>query len=145
MTADELDDLRRRRYNATVASLTLVNSDLMVMRVRPDFQRPAHKPGQYCTLGLGNWERRTEGCQAETLSPEDEVKVVRRAYSISCPMLTQSGELLNIAETDWLEFYIVLVRENADGRVPALTPRLFTRRAGDRIQVGERITGHYTL
>jgi ferredoxin--NADP+ reductase len=52
---------------------------------------------------------------------------------------------MRLEENDWLEFYIVLVRENLDGRVPALTPRLFTLQEGDRIQIGERITGHYTL
>jgi ferredoxin--NADP+ reductase len=52
---------------------------------------------------------------------------------------------MKLEENDWLEFYIVLVRENPDGRVPALTPRLFTLQEGDRIQIGERITGHYTL
>ena len=29
--------------------------------------------------------------------------------------------------------------------MPALTPRLFALKEGDRIQLGERITGHYTL
>jgi ferredoxin--NADP+ reductase len=53
--------------------------------------------------------------------------------------------LYDLAGTDWVEFYIVLVRENPDGRVPALTPRLFALKEGDRIQIGERITGHYTL
>ena len=52
---------------------------------------------------------------------------------------------MELAENDCLEFYIVLVRENPDGRVPALTPRLFALREGDRINVGEKIAGHYTL
>jgi ferredoxin--NADP+ reductase len=60
-------------------------------------------------------------------------------------MLDDSGSLLNIEKTDFLEFYIVLVRENLDGRPPALTPRLFMLNAGDRISIGEKITGHYTL
>jgi ferredoxin--NADP+ reductase len=145
MTAEEIDEHRRRRYNATVVSLHLLNPDLMVIRVRPDFPRPDHVPGQYCTLGLGYWERRTEGCQAETLAPGDEAKVVRRAYSISSTVCDKHGDLLRLEDTDWLEFYIVLVRENQDGRVPALTPRLFALQEGDRIQLGERITGHYTL
>ncbi|MFM8275114.1 MAG: ferredoxin--NADP reductase [Gemmata sp.] len=145
MTAEEVHELRLRRYNATVAYQQLLNPDLMVMRVRPDFARSPHHPGQYCTLGLGYWERRTEGCQEETLSAADLTKVVRRAYSISSSILSSPGRLMRVEETDWLEFYIVLVRENADGRVPALTPRLFALREGDRIQLGERITGHYTL
>jgi ferredoxin/flavodoxin---NADP+ reductase len=145
MTAEEITELRARRYNATAVSLKLVNPDLMILRVRPDFPRPEHRPGQYCTLGLGYWERRTEGCQEEALAPGDETKVVRRAYSISCSIYSEPGRLMRLDENDWLEFYIVLVRENLDGRCPALTPRLFALQEGDRLQLGERITGHYTL
>lgn len=145
MTAEEVADLRQRRYNATVVSLQLLNPDLMVLRVKPDFPRPPHHAGQYCTLGLGYWEPRVADCQVEALAAGEESKVVRRAYSISCSVLNESGRLMRLEENDWLEFYIVLVRENPDGRVPALTPRLFALREGDRIQIGERITGHYTL
>jgi len=145
MTAEEVAELRQRRYNATVVSLKFLNPDLMVVRVKPDFARPIHHPGQYCTLGLGYWEPRVAGCQVEALAPSDESKVVRRAYSISCSVLNEDGRLMRLEENDWLEFYIVLVRENQDGRVPALTPRLFALNAGDRIQIGERVTGHYTL
>jgi ferredoxin--NADP+ reductase len=146
MTPETIADLRRRRYNATVASLAKPNPDLMVMRVRPDFPKPAHRAGQYTTLGLGAWEPRFPGCQAETLKPGDESKVIRRAYSLSCSVLDDHGQLLDLPATDWLEFYIVLVRETADPEhPPALTPRLFMLRDGDRLQVGERITGHFTL
>jgi ferredoxin--NADP+ reductase len=145
MTAEEMADLRRRRYNATAVYLRLLNPDLMILRVKPDFPRPAHVPGQYCTLGLGYWERRTEACQVETLPPGEETKVVRRAYSISCSIYAEPGHLMRLEDNDWLEFYIVLVRENPDGRVPALTPRLFALQEGDRLQLGERITGHFTL
>lgn len=145
MSPDEIAELRARRYNGTVEYLQKLHSDLMVMRVRPDFLRPAHDPGQYCTLGLGYWEPRVEGCQVETLKPEELTKVVRRAYSISCSVESAPGKLLDLPATDWLEFYIVLVRENLDGRVPALTPRLFALKEGDRIQIGEKVAGHYTL
>ena len=145
MSPEEIAELRSKRYNGTVAHLKKLHSDLMVLRVKPDFVRPAHKPGQYCSLGLGNWEGRTEGCQVETLPAADLAKVVRRAYSISCSIQNESGELLDVASTDYLEFYIVLVRENADGRVPALTPRLFNLKEGDRLNIGEKITGMYTL
>ena len=48
-------------------------------------------------------------------------------------------------ETKAIGIDIVLVRENPDGRVPALTPRLFTLEVGDRIALGEKIAGHFTL
>lgn len=145
MTPEELAELRSRRYNATVVYLQKVHSDLLVMRVKPDFPRPAHQAGQYCTLGLGFWEPRVEGCQVEDLKPDELTKVVRRAYSISCSVEQEPGKLYDPAASDWLEFYIVLVRENTDGRVPALTPRLFALKEGDRIQIGEKVAGHYTL
>jgi ferredoxin--NADP+ reductase len=146
MTPDEIADHRRRRYNATVVAMRKTHSDLMVMRVRPDFQRPTHRAGQYCTLGLGMWEPRFPGCQDEMRKAGDEGKVVRRAYSLSCSVIGDDGGLLDLDATDWLEFYIVLVRENDDpARAPGLTPRLFMLREGDRLQVGERITGHFTL
>src|SRR5262245_30267299 len=113
MTADEIAALRQKHYNATVADLRFAHSDLMVVRVRPDYALPPHKPGQYCTLGLGEWEARTPECQVETLKPEDWVKLVRRAYSIGCSILDEQGNLLDAAKTGWLEFYIVLVRESA--------------------------------
>jgi ferredoxin--NADP+ reductase len=53
--------------------------------------------------------------------------------------------LLNIEQTDWLEFYIVLVRKSGKAQAPVLTPRLFLLREGDRLFLGEKITGHYNL
>ena len=144
MTPEEIAALRRRRYNGTVVHLHRVHSDLMVMRVRPDFPRPPHQPGQYASLGLGYWEPRVEGCQEEHLKPEDLTKLVRRSYSISCSIYDEYGKLRELVGDDWLEFYIVLVRENLDGRVPALTPRLFALREGDRLNIGEKIVGHFT-
>jgi ferredoxin--NADP+ reductase len=145
MSPEETADLRRKLYNATVIMLRRAHPDLMILRVRPDFERPAHKPGQYSTLGMGYWEPRHPGCQPETLSPQDEKKLARRAYSISCSVLSDTGELSDPDRTNSLEFYIVLVRDTGREQAPALTPRLFMLREGDRLAVGEKITGNYTL
>jgi ferredoxin/flavodoxin---NADP+ reductase len=145
MTPEQIAELRKTRYNASVASLRKVHSDLLIMRVRPDAPRPPHRPGQYTTLGLGFWEPRFPGCQAEQLGPNDEAKLARRSYSISCPVLADGGGLLDLARTDWLEFYIVLVRDTGKEQAPVLTPRLFMLQEGDRLHLGEKITGHYTL
>ncbi len=145
MLPEQMAESRAKRYNGTVVSVRKTHSDLMILRVKSDFPRPPHLPGQYCTLGLGNWEPRMPGCQDENLKPEDEAKVTRRAYSISCSMADEQGRVLDVAGLDYLEFYVVLVRENPDGRPPALTPRLFMLNPGDRIAVGEKIAGHYTL
>src|SRR5262245_59433706 len=87
MTPEEIATLRTRRYNATVTFLRKPNPELMIFRVQPDFPIPQHLPGQYTSLGLGNWEPRYPGSQDEDLSPADEAKLVRRAYSISCPII----------------------------------------------------------
>jgi len=144
MTNDEIADLRKLRYNSTVVHLDRIHPDLMVLRVKPDFPRPAYLAGQYCALGLGNWEERVEGCQAESLKPEDLPKLTRRSYSISSSIYQRPGQLRDMAQDDFVEFYIVLVRENFDGRVPALTPRLFALAPGSRLSMGEKIVGHFT-
>lgn len=144
MTPAEWASLRQKHYNATVVYLQKPNPDLMILRVRPDFPVPAHKPGQYSTLGLGQWEPRAPDCQEELPKPEDERKLIRRAYSLSCSILDERGGLFDMSRTGWLEFYIVLVRQS-DQRPPALTPRLFTLNEGDRLFLGEKIAGHFTL
>lgn len=146
LSPEQIAEVRAARYNATVTRLQLIHSDLMVVRVKPDFPRPQYLAGQYCTLGLANFEPRVDGCQAETLKPDDLTKLVRRSYSISHGLYADgTDQIRDEAADDWLEFYIVLVRENLDGRVPALTPRLFALKEGDRLQVGEKIVGHFTL
>src|ERR1700730_1076725 len=124
MTPEEIAQLRNKKYNATVLRLLKVHTDLLVMRIRPDLPRPPHKPGQYCVLGLGFWEPRLPGCQEETLAPGDEKKLARRSYSISCSVLDDGGDLLDRTNVNWLEFYIVLVRDTGKPQAPALTTPL---------------------
>lgn len=143
MSTDEIAELRTKHYNAMVDSIKLPNEDLMVLRVRPDAGVQPHRAGQYSTLGMGYWEPRAPGCQPETLKLGDERKLIRRAYSISSSILDDDGKLPDRANKDWLEFYIVLVRQAEQS--PALTPRLFTLGQGSRVFVGEKIAGHYTL
>jgi ferredoxin--NADP+ reductase len=145
MTPEQIAELRRKHYNATLVWLHQAHSDLWAMRVRPDLPLPAHKPGQYCTLGLGNWEPRVLGTQEEHLSDTEEHRLVRRAYSIGCSVLDDGGALLDRTGVDWLEFYVVLVRDSEKEKPPALTPRLFGLKVGDRLFLGEKITGHYNL
>jgi ferredoxin--NADP+ reductase len=145
MTPQEKADLRQKLYNATIVKMHLANPDLMIVRIRPDFSLPIHKPGQYSTLGMGYWEPRFPGSQEEQLKPGDESRLARRAYSISCSILADDGKLLDIQQTNWLEFYIVLVRQSGRPQAPALTPRLFMAKEGDRLYLGEKITGTFTL
>ena len=144
ISADEIARLREQEYNATVTHFHRANEELGVMRIRPDFPIPPHKAGQYTTIGAGYWEPRVDGCQPEHLEPGQLSKGVKRAYSISCPVLGDDGQLLRIEDETYLEFYVVLVRD-AEKRPPALTPRLFAMQQGSRLFVSEKIIGTYTL
>lgn len=139
--------LRATQYNATVIRRDDVTDDLYRIRVRPDqgFQR--YSPGQYVALGMGYWEPRIRPSQTEVVPEAKHNKLVRRAYSISCPMVDDAGKLLTCNEIDYLEFYIALVRGSDDSTAPApaLTPRLFLLQVGDRLNVAPKITGQYTL
>src|SRR5207245_7140211 len=104
-------ELGPQRYNASVAWMRKPTPDLMLIRIRPDKPRPVHQAGQYSTLGLGNWEPRAPGCAEEQVDPSAEATLIRRAYSISCPVMSDSmTDLWDREGCDWLEFYIVLVR-----------------------------------
>ncbi len=114
--------------NATVTKYDEINHGLLVLRVKPDFDLPEFKPGQYVVLGLpGSCER------ADVALPEDEPsdagKIIKRAYSIASS--SQQGE--------YIEFYVALVHSGA------LTPRLFALEEGDRVWLGKKITGMFTL
>jgi len=140
-------ELRATHYNATVIDRIDVTEDLYRIRVRPDQGFQPYEPGQYVALGLGYWEPRIQPSQAEVVPEAKQNKLVRRAYSISCPMLDSNGKLLTCNEVDYLEFYIALVRgsDASTAPAPALTPRLFLLNVGDRLNVAPKITGHYTL
>jgi ferredoxin--NADP+ reductase len=145
MTPEQIAELRSQKYNARVIRLIKPHNDLMILRVRPDHPLAQHKPGQYTALGLGYWEPRFPGTAEESLQPADLSKLARRSYSISCSILEDGGDLLDRSNADWLEFYIVLVRDSDKAQPPALTPRLFLLKEGDRLFMGEKITGHFTL
>jgi ferredoxin--NADP+ reductase len=145
MTPEQIADLRRQKYNAIVARLIKVHSDLLILRVHPDGNLQPHKPGQYTALGLGYWEPRFPGSAEENLPPAELTKLARRSYSISSSVLDEDGQLLDRSNAEWLEFYIVLVRESGKALPPALTPRLFLLHEGDRLFMGEKITGNFTL
>ena len=147
LDANEMSELREKFYNATVTERIDSHADLTRFRIRPDAGVPPFEPGQYVALGLGNWESRLDGTQPEVVPEKRIRKVVRRAYSISCPLLTEDEKLAPVESVEYLEFYVTLVRQASepDAKPPALTPRLFKLGVGDRLVVEKKITGHYTL
>lgn len=138
-----VEELRERHYNGTIIRFHRTHSDLWVVAVRPDHEDISHEAGQYASLGLGYWEPRADTARDPGLDRKWE-NLVRRSYSISSPIFDEHGYLADPTRSRELEFYVVLVPPAGD-RVPALTPRLALRRQGDRIYVGPRIVGRYTL
>jgi ferredoxin--NADP+ reductase len=141
-SAEDVEELRRRHYNATISEVREVHEELRIIRVRPDHPLPPFEAGQYTTLALGYWEPRVE--HREDLDPRRGGRLARRSYSVSSSIVDGDGNLLEPQEA--LEFYVVLVRGEADPRdLPALTPRLFLKGEGDRLYMSTRFLGGYTL
>ena len=138
-----IDELRSEHYNATITHFEPTHSDLWVLRVKPDHGDVSHLPGQYASLGLGYWEERIDGAEDPGLDEKWD-KLIRRSYSISSQMFDEHGYLTGDLDSDQLEFYIVLVPPTPEN-VPGLTPRLACKRPGDRIYLGPKVAGRYTL
>lgn len=136
-------ELRAEHYNAVITHFEPAHSDLWVLRVRPDRGDTAYLAGQYASLGLGFWERRSDEAEDRDLDARWD-KLIRRSYSISSRILDEHGYLADAHRSDELEFYIVLVRPDG-ANVSALTPRLALKRPGDRIYLGPKVAGRYTL
>ena len=116
------------QYNATVVSNELMSDHLAILKVKPDRPLSEFKAGQFAVLGLVG----TAPCApnaSQCKIPDEPQKLIRKAYSIA-----SAG-----VQTDTLEFYIALVPEGE------LTPRLFHLKAGDRLFIGTKITGKFTL
>jgi len=115
--------------NAIVAQRIEVAPGLMVLRVVPDgWTLPEFRPGQFAVLGLPATASRCALSDPEEAEPKAN-GMIRRAYSIASSSL----------EREYLEFYITLVRSGA------LTPRLFALQPGDRVWLGPKIAGTFTL
>jgi ferredoxin--NADP+ reductase len=115
--------------NAILTQKIEVAPGLMVIRVVPDgWELPEFSPGQFAVLGLP-----PEADRSALADPEDDGgkpgRLIRRAYSIASSSRARR----------YLEFYITLVHSGA------LSPRLFALQPGDRLWLGAKITGAFTL
>ena len=115
-------------YNATVVGREELNPQLLILRVRPDNDLFDFRPGQFAVLGLmGNAPRVIEAAAED--APAEPDKMIRRAYSIASSNL----------ERRYLEFYLTLITSGA------LTPRLFALNHGNRVFLGPKASGVFTL
>lgn len=133
--------IRERLYNAHVADILPIHESLRVIRIVPDSGPLSFIPGQYIGLGLGSWET---GDSLEKVEPEEHGHVIQRAYSISSPIFDNAGRIARADQLDFLEFYIMLVT-HSQPHPPSLTPRLFQLKVGDRLWMGTKPRGSYTL
>jgi len=118
-----------KKLNAIVTQRIEVASGLIVLRVTPEgWDLPQWSAGQFAVLGLFASAPRTKLSDPET-DLVDGTKLIRRAYSIAS----------SSHEKNYLEFFITLVRSGS------LTPRLFELEPGDRVFLGDRISGVFTL
>ncbi|QQE13207.1 ferredoxin--NADP reductase [Planctomycetota bacterium] len=120
-------------YNAVVTERIDLNPELALFRVTfKDGRVPEFEPGQFATLGLLPTKEEILADKAKVEEAGRKwrgPKLIRRAYSIA------SGS----NERNFLEFYIVLVKEGQ------LTPKLWQLKTGDELFMGEKIAGHFTL
>lgn len=115
-------------YNATVTQRVEIAPGLIILRVAPDVLPFQFRPGQYTVLGLRRSEPRVAGSDPEEPSSDPD-QLIRRAYSIASSSRAD----------EYLEFYITLV---ASGE---LTPRLLKLAVRDRLFLGTKATGLFTL
>jgi ferredoxin--NADP+ reductase len=117
------------QLNAIVTQRIEVAPGLIILRVSPDgWPLPDFESGQFAVLGLPEKAARVPLADPED-SAETPDRLIRRAYSIASSSLDKS----------YLEFYVTLVHS---GR---LTPRLFALQAGDRVHLGKKFSGTFTL
>lgn len=135
--------LAKQHYNATITYFDTAHNELWRLRVRPDHAGIVHRPGQYCSLGIGYWEPRADD-RTDHGNEKEQEKLVRRSYSISSPIFDDNGYLADHVAANEIELYIVWVQPTED-RIPELTPRLALKHAGDRVYVGPKVAGRYTL
>jgi ferredoxin--NADP+ reductase len=158
-------------YNATVASRVEVAPGLVIMRVVPDKLPFEFKSGQYVVLGLKASEPRIDEAEPEAPSvlatgeaesprdrayaalaeviggtPESQAAVdiqaaaVARAAADPDRMIRRAYSIASESRADeYLEFYLTVVMSGD------LTPRLFNLKIKDRLHVGPKAVGVFTL
>lgn len=117
--------------NATLISRKDLTGDSAIFRIKPDDSLFEFEAGQYTVIGLPAGAPRVEGADPDENGDAVATpgKRIVRAYSIASPSKAR----------DSVDLYITLVRSGA------LTPRLWMLRPGDRIWLGPKAKGLFTL
>jgi len=125
--SSELD--RKPALNAVVTLCNMISPWLLILQVAPDgWDPPNFVAGQCTTLGLPGSASRCALAEPEGPAP-DPNGLIRRVYCIAS----------SPSNREFMEFYVHLVPSGA------LTPRLFNLKIGDRISLGERVSGTFTF
>lgn len=115
--------------NAVLLARHDIAPGLAVFRIQPlGWEINDFKAGQFAVIGLPGSSPRCPGSDPEEPPPLPD-RIIRRAYSIASSSL----------DRQYLEFYVVLVESGG------LTPRLFALQPGDKLWLGKKITGAFTL
>ncbi len=114
--------------NCIVTQTVQVSPIMKIIRVKTDgWQFPSFEAGQFVGLGLPSEAPRCKEATKEHNPPQPD-KMIKRAYSIASSSSDQV-----------VEFYITLVHSGQ------LTPRIFALNIGDRIWMGKKAVGMFTL
>ena len=114
--------------NATVVKRITVSRGLVILCVKPDEPVPDFIPGQYATLGIPGNAPRAEHFPPEEKPPHPD-KLVKRPYSVASASDNK----------DHLEFYLAILPTGE------FTSRLDLVREGDRLFLGPKLKGTFTL
>ena len=115
-------------YNATVVQRIEISPGMIILRVVPDGPLYPFKAGQYTVLGLRRSAPRMPHADLKETA-EGPDRLIRRAYSIASSSRAD----------EYAEFYISYVSSGE------LSPRLFRLELKDRLFLGPRATGLFTL
>lgn len=118
-----------QELNSIVTQIIQVSPIMKIIRVKTDgWEFPEYKAGQFVALALYAKDERCAEATKEHVDQEDPDKLIKRAYSIA-----------SSSTQDYVEFYITLVHSGS------LTPRIFNLQNGDRVWMGKKAVGMFTL
>ncbi len=115
--------------NATLIAREDLTRDSVIFRIEADAPLFEFLAGQYTTIGLPADAPRIEGADPEENGNGNPRKRIVRAYSIASSSKAR----------DYVELYVTLVKSGA------LTPRLWLLQPGDRLWLGPKAKGLFTL